>query len=246
MSISDGAFLAQVGAIAAEGPRYRLGGYGRDGTCDCIGLTIGAIRRAGGAWTGTHGSNYAARYEIDDLRRVTAAELRPGWQVLKAKEPGASGYALPARYSGHADQRDYYHAGVVTGVAPLRITHSTGTGKPSSIKVDTQQGAWGWGGPLKRVRYGAEIADSAPLADASAGGASGAAGDQATVRTQNGGPLKLRAKPSKSCRLYWSIPCGATVDVLETDTGSAGWWKARYGKRTGYCWSVHLTMEGKA
>ena len=58
------AFIAQVEAIAQASPVYRLGGDGSDGTCDCIGLVIGAIRQAGGAWMGTHGSNYAARYEI--------------------------------------------------------------------------------------------------------------------------------------------------------------------------------------
>lgn len=244
MSVALSGFLQQVRQIAAEGPKYRLGGYARDGTCDCIGLTIGAIRRAGGEWKGTHGSNYAARYEMDDLRRVTTADLRPGWQVLKAKEPGASGWKLPGRYAGHADQRDYYHAGVVTGVDPLEITHSTGTGKPSSIKVDTRLGAWGWGGPLKKVRYGvaAEAQDAAVTApDATAADAvAGMSG--ATVHTQNGGPLKLRAKPIKSCRLYWTIPCGAAVEVLQTDTGSDGWWKVRYGRRTGYCWNQYLAV----
>ena len=41
------AFIAQVEAIAQASPVYRPGGDGSDGTCDCIGLVIGAIRRAG-------------------------------------------------------------------------------------------------------------------------------------------------------------------------------------------------------
>ena len=57
IQLSD--FLTQIAAIAAESPSYRLGGDGSDGTCDCVGLIIGAIRRAGGQWAGTHGSNYA-------------------------------------------------------------------------------------------------------------------------------------------------------------------------------------------
>lgn len=41
------AFLIEVAKIKSEAPTYREGGDGSDGTCDCIGLVIGAIRRAG-------------------------------------------------------------------------------------------------------------------------------------------------------------------------------------------------------
>lgn len=40
------AWLCKVDEIAAEGPSYKLGHDGSDGSCDCIGLIIGAIRRA--------------------------------------------------------------------------------------------------------------------------------------------------------------------------------------------------------
>ena len=100
------AFIAQVEAIAQASPVYRLGGDGSDGTCDCIGLVIGAIRRAGGAWTGTHGSNYAARYEMRELLPVTdAGELCLGDVVYKARTPGQAGYALPEWYKSDPDQR---------------------------------------------------------------------------------------------------------------------------------------------
>lgn len=158
MSIPVKDFIAQVKAIAAEEPKYRLGGYGKDGTCDCIGLTIGAIRRAGGTWGGTHGSNYAARYQTAALERNTAENLFVGKQVYKAREKGHARWKLPSRYAGHADQRDYYHAGVVTGVTPLEITHSTGTGLPSSIRRDTALGAWDWGGKLRKVGYDDAVA----------------------------------------------------------------------------------------
>ena len=61
-----------------------------DGTCDCIGLIIGAIRRAGGSWTGTHGSNYAARSEMTGLRRITksASGLSAGEAVTSADSGG--------------------------------------------------------------------------------------------------------------------------------------------------------------
>ena len=36
-------FLQGIQSIRAAQPTYRLGGSGVDGTCDCIGLIIGAI-----------------------------------------------------------------------------------------------------------------------------------------------------------------------------------------------------------
>ena len=217
MSIPVSDFLTRVNEIATEGPKYRLGGYGKDGTCDCIGLSIGAIRRAGGVWKGTHGSNYAARYEIDGLTRTSLETIYPGMQVFKAREKGHARWSLPGRYAGHKDQRDYYHAGVVTSVNPLCITHSTGTGLPSSIKEDTALGAWEWGGRLKKVGY-----DEAAMpgnAGADTGNAAEAVAPSpvvtaAVIHTQNGRPLNIRAKPTKTCGLYWKLPCGAPVDVL--------------------------------
>ena len=49
LAIPVNTFLERVEEIAREKPRYRKGGSGRDGTCDCIGLIIGALRRAGAA-----------------------------------------------------------------------------------------------------------------------------------------------------------------------------------------------------
>lgn len=238
--ITNTLFLTRVLEIAGEAPKYRLGGYGRDGTCDCIGLTIGAIRRAGGTWSGTHGSNYAARYQMRELERNTVSNLYPGKQVYKAREAGASNNKLPSRYASHPDQRDYYHAGVVTSVDPINITHSTGTGKASSIRVDTSLGAWAWGGRLKLVNYDAPVetpveAPMAALADAEIP-------TTAVVTTANGGPLKMRNKPTKTCGSYRNIPCGAEVTVLETDTGSPGWWRVRYAGRTGYVMTQFLAM----
>ena len=55
MMIGAEAFLAAAQAIEKKAPTYRHGGTGADGTCDCIGLVIGAIRRAGGVWNGLKG-----------------------------------------------------------------------------------------------------------------------------------------------------------------------------------------------
>lgn len=220
------AFIAQVEAIAQASPVYRPGGDGSDGTCDCIGLVIGAIRRAGGAWTGTHGSNYAARYEMRELLPVTdAGELCLGDVVYKARTPGQAGYALPERYKNDPDQRDYYHVGVVTATSPLEITHCTGPG----IVRDTKLGKWVYRGRLKKVDYdGTEVVETMV--------------QTAKVTAASGSAVKMRSKPSASDRLYWEVPVGAEVQVAEV-TGS--WAKVRYGDRTGYMMTDFLALDAQ-
>lgn len=220
------AFIAQVEAIAQASPVYRLGGDGSDGTCDCIGLVIGAIRRAGGAWTGTHGSNYAARYEMRELLPVTdAGELCLGDVVYKARTPGQAGYDLPERYGADPDNRDYYHIGVVTAVEPLEITHCTGPG----IVRDTKLGKWTYRGRLKKVDY-----------DGTEGMQTMA--QMAKVTATSGSTVKMRSKPSASDGLYWEVPVGAEVQVAEI---TGGWAKVRYGDRTGYMMAAFLDMDGQ-
>lgn len=98
MSITLTAFLEQLETICATKPDYRIGGSGTDGTCDCIGLIIGALRRAGGSWKGYHGSNYAARKQMADFVELKPAHLFVGEIVFKARNPGDSSYSLPDRY----------------------------------------------------------------------------------------------------------------------------------------------------
>ena len=218
------AFIAQVEAIAQASPVYRLGGDGSDGTCDCIGLVIGAIRRAGGSWTGTHGSNYAARYEMRELLPVTdVGELCLGDVVYKARTPGQAGYALPERYKKTPDQRDYYHVGVVTATIPLEITHCTGPG----IVRDTKLGKWAYRGRLEKVDYdGAEVVENMV--------------QTATVVADSGDDVKMRSTPSKTDGLYYKVPVGATVQVASVD---GKWAKVRYQDRTGYMMVEYLEMD---
>lgn len=219
-------FLAALEEVADPSPVYRLGGDGSDGTCDCIGLIIGSIRRAGGSWTGVHGSNYAARYEMRELLPVTeAGELNLGDVVYKARTPGQAGYALPEKYSADPDKRDYYHVGVVTSVAPLKITHCTGPG----IVRDTKLGKWTYRGRLKKVAYD-ETEAVEPMAQT------------ATVVADSGSTVKMRSAPSTSSGLYWDVPVGATVQVAEV---SGGWAKVRYSDRTGYMMEEYLKMDAQ-
>ena len=229
--VSAAQFIANAEQIAAEEPRYQHGHYGQDGFCDCIGLIIGAIRRAGGQWRGLHGSNYAARYEVHSLEPIAgSSQLSPGEVVFKAYEPGQGGYGLPASYehgggSYNGDLRDYYHIGIVESVYPLRIRHMT----TPKIKMDTSIGKWSFHGKLKKIDY------------------SGGGGKVEQVIISGGNPdapINLRAAASTSSSLIAQIPQGSTAELIE---GGGTWNQIRYGKHTGYVKSefVHKDSEGE-
>ena len=226
MGITRERFLEKVEEIAQSNPSYKEGRDGSDGTCDCIGLIIGAIRRAGGAWNGIHGSNYAARYEMRELLPVMdARELNLGEVVYKARMPGQTGYDLPERYGADPDNRDYYHIGVVTAVEPLEITHCTGPG----IVRDTKLGKWTYRGRLKKVDYdGTEGMETMV--------------QTATVVADSGDDVKMRSTPSKTDGLYWKVPVGDKVQVASVD---GEWAKVRYQDRTGYMMVEYLEMDAQ-
>ena len=221
-------FLREIRNIRALNPIYRLGGSGVDGTCDCIGLIIGAIRRAGGKWTGTHGSNYAARSETLGLRRVVSpGELEVGEAVYKARQPGDAAYALPVKYNASGSLLDYYHVGVVMSVSPLEIWHCTSGSSGGGILVDAQMGKWGWAGRLKKVDYG----EGQVMPE----------GQKAVVVATQGSTVNLRDKPDKAGALLAKVAVGSTVDVLEV--GSEWCTVVAQGKR-GYMMREFLALEG--
>ena len=216
-------FLRGVDAIAEEKPTYRLGHDGSDGTCDCIGLIIGAIRRAGGEWNGTHGSNWAARNAMDTLHAVTdPGELRVGQAVFKAAEPGQSGYNLPDRYKGDADTRDYYHVGVVRSVSPLEIVHCTGPG----IVHDSKLGKWNYAGWLRMVSRGNDEGEATGM-------------QTAVVTAESGSTVNLRKTPEGA--LLDRVPVGSAAQVLDT---LYGWARVTVAGQTGWMDKRYLLMQG--
>lgn len=214
--ISVHTFLSKVDEIEASSPVYKLGHDGSDGLCDCIGLIIGAIRRAGGKWPGSHGSNWAARYAMDMLATLgSSALLKPGDLVYKAKSPGQSGYDLPGRYDGHHDRLDYYHVGVVRSVYPLDIVHCT----TPTIKHDTSIRAWSHYGRMTM------------LDDAETQGKEDEAMEQATVWAENGKPVNIRNRPAANGALIDRADVGDVVTVL---AHGGEWATVRYHDHTGY------------
>ena len=233
------AFLRGVAKIKSEAPTYREGGDGSDGTCDCIGLVIGAIRRAGGRWTGTHGSNYTARFAVDGLfRQVDAADLEPGWLVFKALGPMDAGYDLPDKYraggAGYTgDVMDYYHVGIVTGVEPLAIIHCTKGGGVDGVTVDTRQGDWRYAGPCALVTYAADT-------DSPEGGDTSMETRRAVVVSEDGNPVKLRSTPSTDKPYLAKVPVGTAVEVMQD---AQGWAQVRLSsEQVGYMMTKFLAF----
>lgn len=232
--VDKSTFLQKVEEIAQERPQYKLGHDGTGGLCDCIGLIIGSIRRSGETWDGIHGSNYAARNEVEYLLPVSNAnELSVGEVVFKAFSPGQSNYNLPSRYDEHPDRNDYYHAGVVTSVSPLVITHCSGPG----IVRDKKLGKWNYRGWLKKVDQEEGNGDTMATGTRTA-----------TVYASQGSTVNMRK--NKNGELLDRVPVRTTVTIREED---GEWAKIVYGDKVGWMLKKFLlenenqaTMEGSA
>jgi hypothetical protein len=234
--ITVDAFLEGVESIYVEKPTYRLGGDGSDGTCVCIGLPWGASKRKGAEGsTNFSGTNMAARKTIKDLEPVSSAKnLKRGDVVLKTRDPDDASYPLPDRYrKGHADydskwgETNFTHIGVVTRTDPLEITHMTSP----TAKKDTKLGNWKYHGWLPWVDSGSQPGpEPVPVTE------------WAKVIAESGSSVKMRAKPTTDCRLYWDVPIGSQVMIDEI--GDA-WCKITWAGQTGYMMTKFLLLEGK-
>lgn len=221
-------FLANVAFIEETNPKYKLGHSGDDGYCDCIGLIIGALERGGIDWPGIHGTNWAMRNVMVDVKKIVGtADLEPGMLVYKAREPGEKGYDLPSRYDKDPDKRDYYHVGVVRSVYPQRIVHCT---TPGGMKEDIKLGAWAYAGRLVQLDY---ETSHEPLPDAPALGT-------AVVTASSGATVNMRTKPSRGAEVMTRVPVGAEVEVME-NVGE--WSRIRYPME-GYMMNEYLREGG--
>ena len=81
--ISVSAFVRRVEQIAARDLTYRTGGVGKDGTCDCIGLIMGAMYELGHKRYDLHSTNYFARYQVLEMKKIK--ELFVGQLLFRAR-----------------------------------------------------------------------------------------------------------------------------------------------------------------
>lgn len=217
-------FVDRVETIAERRLTYRIGGVGKDGTCDCIGLIMGAMIELGHAKYDLHSTNYFARFQTMELKRASERELFIGQILYRARE---SIQALNERYKSGGryytgDMLDYYHVGVVTGIKPLRIIECTQYDGVNGIRVSTALRNWQYAGRLRGVSYEKETAK----------------GElqmlyRARVITQED-PLSLRDAPGG--RKTGELPKGSVVDVF----AEGEWMLVEYGGERGYASAKYL------
>ena len=174
---------------------------------DCSGLFVKAYRDQGAGIY--HGSNTIWRKHLSEKGEIrNPSQLIPGMAVFKHKDQDTPKYP--------DGQGDFCHIGLVVRKSPdLQIIHaSSAAGK---VITDTKIGKWAFWGKLAAVDYGTGSVDNpsagAEPPEGASGGQDGHLIVTATVCSENGKPVKLRARPSTTCKLYDSIPVGTVVTV---------------------------------
>lgn len=222
-------FVEAVQRIAASQPTYRTGGDGSDGTCDCIGLIMGALDKE----FDMHSSNYFARCQMKTLDNLLdESQLHAGAVVYKSRRDTSQ---LHARYQPggryyNGDLLDYYHVGVVTQVDPLQITHCTSSENINGIARDTSIGKWSHVGDLLDVDLADEAEDE----------------QMATIMrviAQTGETVNVRQRPDSNSPRVGKVNVGQTVNVLEQ---ADGWAKVESGSVRGYMMTEFLQAEKSA
>lgn len=222
------ALLTLFERMAREDWTYTWGAA-REGEVDCSGAFVYAYAQLGGAYI-EHGSNAIARRRVGSMLPISAA--RPGYAAFKAREPGESGYDLPAKYreGGSAytgDLRDYYHIGLVSRDG-LHVLNAQGTQRDfETDRIDT----FDFCAPLTAVDYDGEEIDM----DAKW---------QGTVTTRSG-PLNLREGPDVSEDIVTQILRGETVDVL-WDEARSGWLWVSWRGVSGYVSAQYIQRTDEA
>ena len=235
MKVSAEKYVEGVNSIYSERPDYAEGHDGSDGKCDCIGMCRGGLERAGVTDVkNMRGTNQAARKTIQNLQLIESEkQLLLGDVVLKIRDKDDKSMPLPDRYrQGGADydprfgETNFTHIGTVTRTNPLEITHMT---SPTAQK-DTKLKGWTYFGELPWVAK-----------EPSPGPGPEPVEQWATVLSENGTPVKMRAKPSTSCRLYGEVPCGSQVIVHEKGDE---WSRIRWAGQDGYMMTKFLIFGG--
>lgn len=236
-------FLKKVMEIYVSNPKRKEPADGSNGFCDCIGLIIGAIRRMGLKWIGIHGCNWAARKEFVKLNPISSVnDLELGDVVLKGRPPTKKGWDLPARYQKggkyyNGDLTDYYHAGVVESVNPLRIRHMASKMTTDTALDHNKNSVWNYHGKLKILINAAK--DYAPETKIEPG--TPTEGCWAVVVAPKGGSVNMRSKPGFSFGIMARVPLKTRVEII---TPGEEWAYICYGLKYGYMKAEFLDIIG--
>lgn len=177
---------------------------------DCSGLFVKIFRDQGAKIY--HGSNTIYRDCCDPKGPITSvSQLKPGYAVFKWKS------TTPSKFNDGLG--DFCHIGLVVSTNPLKIIHASSTA--GCVTEDTKLGKWKYWGALKDVDYNDDVSeDILPEPEI-----------YATVFSENRKPVKMRNKPSTSCRLYDELAFGTIVKVVKK---GEPWTEVDYGLRKGW------------
>ena len=224
-------------AQEALGWPYASPGSNNKSGIDCSGLFVKMYRDQGAKIA--HGSNSIFHEYCSETGKIeSASQLKPGMAVFKCK---AWTDADKSNKWYGKEPGNLSHIGIVISGNPLRIIHASS--EAECVTTDTKIGKWKYWGKLKDVSYSGgegkidpDDPDEEPYE----------ALIYATVYSDNRKPVKLRAKPSTSCKLYDDVNFGSIVEVVEQNIQSGGenWSKVNYRNRIGwYMMSKFLLID---
>lgn len=196
---------------------------------DCSGLFVKIFRDQGSNIA--HGSNTIYRkYCTEKGFLMSVSQLKPGMAVFKWNPN------TPEKFNDGLG--DFQHIGLVTNINPLKIIHASSVA--GCVTTDTKIGKWKYWGKLKNVDYGG---DTMSTKEEVVNETVEKTPQIATVFAESGVTVKMRAKPSTSCKQYWDVPLWTKVEILSTE--DENWAKIKCGSRTGYMMSKFLIDENQ-
>lgn len=236
-------YVAKCRELVDAKPKYVRGKSSLE-ECDCIGQDKYAFRECG-VKLSTTGTNHTARKQVVGLRPIVGTgDLAIGDVVFKVRNPGEKGYALKDKYKPggseyNGDLHDYYHIGTVESVYPLRILHMT----DPTAKIDKSIGKWAyvasWDERYIERETSAPAPDPEPDPDPLAEPVPipEPVPEYATVWSENGKAVNLRARESRASALIERVPVDSTVEILSR---GEEWSRIRWGRYSGYMMNEYL------
>lgn len=173
-----------------------------------------------------HGSNTMYRKWSTEKGRIGEIQLVPGMAVYKNKHDGNE----PEEYRNDG-QGNFYHVGLYIGNDTVIEAKGTNYGV-----VTSKLSQWSYASRQKNTVYDVGVVEPEVEPVIYEKECSG-------VVTTKSGSLNLRAAPTTSAKCLRTIPRGSTIDILQANCGTPGWYYIAYGGTTGYVMSQFVTLE---
>jgi len=229
--------VAEASALAANGSKYIGTPYK---VMDCQAFVEQCLKDAGIS-INLPGSN--AWYRKMTWRgspeecRETFGRIPVGAMLFIVAPVSSS---TPEKYR-HDGLGDAEHIGIYTGSGQGAL-HSSSTRQcvaESKFAGKTiRGGGWNMVGLWDKLSYGPDIDNKLTNGGKDANG--GAQMTTATVIADSGSTVKMRAKPDRTCSVYWDVPIGTTVMVV---TPGTDWSEIIYTGKTGWMMTKYLMMD---